>query len=206
MTRKRRLMVEAVSVCCMLAAAWAFILPRFQSAQLMGRVTARYAQLQHVADAFVAYEMENGLRLPSSLQPSSPSAIPSGMSAETFNHLPATQALRAALGLGDGIEPVACLFAVSVEPMTPRGTSNPVGSAALHYGYLCAVAAPVPRDNFESFRYDYLFPRGAGLGERLSYLREECFDSSNGLNSRGVIMTWATARFVEDGTSIVAVR
>ena len=203
MVRKRRLILEAALACCLLVAGWVLILPRFQSAQLMGRVTARYLELQSVADAFVAYELDHGLRLPPSLQPSSPDAMPSGMSAETFNHLPATRSLRAALGLGDRIEPVACLFAVSVEPMESRAAARSLSPVAPHFGFLCAVAAPVPRDTLARFRYDYLFPRGAGPGERISYLRDECFDSSNGLNSKGVIMTWATARFVQDGTSIV---
>ncbi len=210
MRRKRILYLEmAVAAVCITLAVIASV-PRFRAAQVIQGIEIRRAELQHLADALMAHEMDSAeeTRFPDAMKPSNhiyysklPVVLSWGMQKDWQE--------RVASGIGDYNFSLMRLSELSrPDPGAAIPNGDPLAKSEIIGGFeqrgQWVLAAPIPKSED---RFTGLPPWGEGpqLGELLAAddtlndplqtslhrLTRYAFHVSNGINSDGVILVWS---------------
>ena len=210
MRHKRILYLEmAVAAVCITLAVIASV-PRFRAAQVIQSIETRRDELQHLADALMAHEMDRAgeTRFPDAMKPSNhlyysklPVVLSWGMQKDWEE--------RVASGVGDYSFSLMRLSELNrPEPGDSKPLADSLTDDEIIGGFeqrgQWVLAAPIPKSED---RFTGLPPWGEGpqLGELLAAddtlndplqtslrrLTRYAFHVSNGVNSDGVILVWS---------------
>ncbi len=206
MKRAHRLWAETGLAVLILAVAVFAFLPRFRNAQLLQQIQNRQTELQTLADALMAYEIQHGPETQSRTNTfvlkdltfvgDARDLSTIGFQQPENNH-PEFVSTFSQDGLWENWQEK--IGAASNYP--DFSILRTIGHYSLKPGHIrielaWIIAAPVPGRKGDG-RFDYYdFPRAVGPGERVQSIREDRFDSSNGLRSRGMLFGYAAGTFV----------